>query len=108
VFVFPSRSETFGLVMLEAMACGTPVAAYPVDGPLQVLGADDRGVLGGVLHDALDQAVAQALQVPRSDARLRAMHFDWPQTARSFASHLVHVRQGKKFQHKTFTSMSSK
>ena len=108
VFVFPSRSETFGLVMLEAMACGTPVAAYPVDGPLQVLGADGVGVLGGVLHDALDQAVAQALQVPRSDARLRAMHFDWPQTARSFASHLVHVRQGKKFQHKTFTSMSSK
>ena len=103
VFVFPSRSETFGLVMLEAMACGTPVAAYPVDGPLQVLGADGTGVMGGILNDALDQAVAQALQVPRSDARLRAMHFDWPQTARSFTSHLVHVHQSRDFQRKTFT-----
>jgi glycosyltransferase involved in cell wall biosynthesis len=93
VFVFPSKNETFGLVMLEAMACGTPVAAYPVDGPLQVLGADEGGVMGGVLHQDLNQAVAQALSIPRAEARRRAMHFDWPQTAQSFASHLVDVRQ---------------
>ncbi len=92
VFVFPSKNETFGLVMLEAMACGTPVAAYPVDGPLQVLGADQAGAAGGVLHEDLGHAVTHALQVPRNEARKRAMHFDWPQTAQSFASHLVNVR----------------
>jgi glycosyltransferase involved in cell wall biosynthesis len=93
VFVFPSKNETFGLVMLEAMACGTPVAAYPVDGPLQVLGADQTGVAGGVLHEDLGHAVAHALQVPRDEARRRAMQFDWPQTAQSFSAHLVNVRQ---------------
>jgi glycosyltransferase involved in cell wall biosynthesis len=103
VFVFPSKSETFGLVMLEAMACGTPVAAYPVDGPLQVLGADQAGVAGGVLHDDLAHAVAHALQVPRREARQRAMHFDWPQTAQSFAAHLVNVSQATDSQDKAFT-----
>jgi glycosyltransferase involved in cell wall biosynthesis len=103
VFVFPSKNETFGLVMLEAMACGTPVAAYPVDGPLQVLGADQAGVAGGVLHEDLGHAVTHALQVPRNEARKRAMHFDWPQTAQSFAAHLVNVRQCTEVGHGTFT-----
>lgn len=45
VFVFPSRTDTFGLVLLEALACGTPVAAYPVTGPIDVLGEGDAGAM---------------------------------------------------------------
>jgi glycosyltransferase involved in cell wall biosynthesis len=92
VFVFPSRHETFGLVMLEAMASGTPVAAYPVDGPLQVLGGSGQ-VLGGVLSENLMQAVDEALQVGRHQARARAEKFAWPETVALFKSYLVPVKQ---------------
>jgi glycosyltransferase involved in cell wall biosynthesis len=73
VFVFPSRHETFGLVMLEAMACGTPVAAYPVDGPLEVVGRNEQG---GVLTEDLQRACLQALELPRASARERATAFE--------------------------------
>jgi glycosyltransferase involved in cell wall biosynthesis len=65
-FVLPSRSETFGLVMLEAMACGTPVAAYPEAGPLDVVGPHGDG---GVLDADLRAAALAALRVPREQAR---------------------------------------
>jgi glycosyltransferase involved in cell wall biosynthesis len=87
VFVYPSRTDTFGLVMLEALACGTPVAAYPVDGPLDVVGASD----GGVLEDDLRSAALRALSIPRSRARARAMAFDWDDVACRFVANLVPV-----------------
>ena len=61
VFVFPSRTDTFGLVLLEALACGVPVAAYPVQGPLDVLG--DAPV--GVLDEDLKKACLGALQIAK-------------------------------------------
>ncbi|MDB5847295.1 MAG: alpha-mannosyltransferase [Rhodoferax sp.] len=89
VFVFPSPSETFGLVMAEAMACGTPVAAYPVDGPLEVLGADQGRTAGGVLHTDLREAFFGALATPRHEARARALQFSWDEATRLFLAHLV-------------------
>ncbi|HET7795251.1 MAG TPA: glycosyltransferase, partial [Rhizobacter sp.] len=89
VFVFPSRSETFGLVMLEAMACGTPVAAYPVPGPLDVVAPQQNAEDGGVLHTDLRTAALLALDIPRSAARRRALQFDWSQVCAEFISHLV-------------------
>ncbi len=90
VFVFPGRSETFGLVMLEAMACGTPVAAYPVPGPLDVVGDS----AGGVLHEDLRTAALQALALPRQGARERALNFDWTAVCEQFLQMLVPARTG--------------
>jgi glycosyltransferase involved in cell wall biosynthesis len=87
----PSRSETFGLVMLEAMATGTPVAAYPVDGPLEVVGSPPAG---GALQDDLTSAWRQALAVPRQSARLRAQAFGWGYSSQLFVGHLVSAKAG--------------
>ncbi|TDR76658.1 glycosyltransferase family 4 protein [Paludibacterium purpuratum] len=84
VFVFPSLTDTFGLVLLEAMACGTPVAAFPVAGPLDVVG--DSGA--GVLRDDLRQACLEAMQLDRQHVRAVAERFSWQAAARQFEHHL--------------------
>ena len=96
LFVFPSRADTFGLVMVEAMACGTPVAAFPVDGPLEVLGRmhpDGLRSVGGAMDADLQQACYQVLAVPRHEARLRALDFSWVLATQLFVRFLVPVRQ---------------
>ena len=88
VFVFPSRTDTFGLVLLEAMACGLPVAAYPVTGPIDVIG----GSRAGALDDDLGKACRAALKIDRKDARAHAETFSWDAATDIFASHLVQSR----------------
>lgn len=91
VFVFPSTSDTFGLVLLEAMATGTPVACYPADGPLEVIGDSDGGVMS---HD-LKEATMKALQISRQQARARAETFSWLAAAKSFADYLTPIRSNR-------------
>ena len=94
LLVFPSRADTFGLVMVEAMATGTPVAAFPVDGPLEVLGRRDATgrSLGGAMHEDLQQACYAALGVARDEARARALDFSWARATEQFINHLVQAR----------------
>ncbi len=92
VFVFPSHADTFGLVMLEAMATGTPVAAFPVDGPREVLADLPGHPCGGVMSTDLGQAIRDALGIPREAARAHAQRFDWDHATRLFASFLVPSR----------------
>jgi glycosyltransferase involved in cell wall biosynthesis len=84
LFVFPSRTDTFGIVILEALASGLPVAAYPVTGPLDVLGDG----LGGALSDDLGQAIRAALAIPRGDARAKAMAYSWSSCSALFLHHV--------------------
>lgn len=84
VFVFPSKTDTFGLVLLEAMACGLPVAAYPVTGPIDVLGDSDAGVL----HEDLREACLAALNIERAKARAHAERFSWRAATEQFLGHL--------------------
>lgn len=83
-FVFPSRTDTFGLVLLEALASGLPVAAYPVPGPLDVVG----GSPAGVLSEDLRAAALAALEIPPEVARGHALTFSWAACTRQFLDNL--------------------
>jgi glycosyltransferase involved in cell wall biosynthesis len=87
VFVFPSRTDTFGLVLLEALASGTPVAAYPVTGPIDVIG--DAPV--GVLDDDLRVAALGALERPRAPCRAYAEGFTWAMSTARFLAQLPFI-----------------
>lgn len=87
VFVFPSLTDTFGLVLLEALACGVPVAAFPVRGPLDVI-LDDRA---GKLNSDLRQAVLDALTLNPEDCRRYALNYAWQHCVRQFEGHLAPI-----------------
>ena len=82
--MFPSRTDTFGLVMAEAMACGTPVAAFPVTGPVDVV----RDPAAGVLSDDLRIAAMAALDLDRTAVRRYAMRYSWTAATREFVANL--------------------
>lgn len=89
-FVFPSRTDTFGLVVIEALACGVPVAAYPVTGPIDILGEDGCGVdlpvvcPAGVLDTDLSRAIEGALAIPREDAATLGSLYSWERATDQF------------------------
>jgi glycosyltransferase involved in cell wall biosynthesis len=94
VFVFPSRTDTFGLVNIEAMACGLPVAAYPVPGPADILGPNERGIHGGTrrigaLDKDLGKAIARALTANRQAAAKEAAHYSWDRCTSLFLDGLA-------------------
>ena len=87
MFVFPSLTDTFGLVILESLACGTPVAAHPVTGPKDVL-TNAGGRIGAVNTD-LRVAALQALTADRAACRSHAERYSWRACTEIFLSHLV-------------------
>lgn len=88
VFVFPSRWDTFGLVIIEAMACGTPVAAYPVQGPLDVI---DQGVTG-IMDENLTVATRKALDLDREQVYNNSLKWNWERAWEIFKDNLVEIK----------------
>jgi len=90
VMVFPSHTDTFGLVILEALASGVPVAAFPAPGPIDIIGKAPVGVLG----TDLQQAALEALKLNPTDCRRHALSYSWEHSARQFVSHLTPMVRG--------------
>jgi glycosyltransferase involved in cell wall biosynthesis len=86
VFVFPSRTDTFGLVMIEALACGVPVAAYPVTGPVDVLTPES-----GAMDEDLTRAIGAALTRDRNACAAYGRSFTWENSARQFINALIPI-----------------
>jgi len=97
VFVFPSKTDTFGVVLLEAGACGLPCAAYPVTGPIDVV----KPGVSGALNDDLRTACLEALKIPRASAIAYASQFTWERCARQATALMtpgIHAATGDKAQ----------
>ena len=91
MFVFPSKTDTFGLVVLEALASGLAVAAYPVTGPKDILG--EAPVPVGALDEDLRKACLKALEIDRANCRPYAERFSWRACAERFLDNLVPMRE---------------
>lgn len=90
--VFPSKSDTFGLVMIEALACGTPVAAYPILGPNQIVTQSEHGALNDNLCTAIKEATMNDTEMSRQRrVSYVAQNYSWVQSARNFAENLVNA-----------------
>lgn len=87
-FVFPSSSDTFGIVMIESMSVGTPIAAYKVESPISVV---EQGI-NGYLKDSLEEAVKLCLQLDRKKVRQSSYKWDWKEVATTFKDHLVTIK----------------
>ena len=88
VFAFPSKTDTYGLVMLEAMACGVPVAAYPVTGPIDVIKQGETGIM----HEDFEQAISKALKLEPENCIAFAQQHTWNHCGALFESLLVQTR----------------
>jgi glycosyltransferase involved in cell wall biosynthesis len=88
VFVFPSLTDTFGLVILEAMAAGTPVAAYPAPGPIDLIPGSGAGVLARTATEGLREACLECLDLDRGQVRAFAEKFSWRACAEDFVKNL--------------------
>jgi len=88
VFVFPSKWETFGLVMIEAMACGTPVAAYPAPGPLDVVDIGKTGYLG----EDLNYNISCCLTLDRKDVIIHSQKWSWEKAWEIFRDNMISTK----------------
>jgi len=95
VFVFPSRTDTYGVVLLEALASGVPVAAYPVTGPADVV---LHGQVGWLDHD-LGRAAMEALAIDRRACRDYALTFSWESCARQFLDNIDQAHAAARHAH---------
>ena len=100
VLVFPSRTDTFGLVNIEALASGVPVAAFPVAGPLDIVGPNECGAHGGharigALDEDLGKAIARALSADRRAAAAEALYYGWDRCVTRFLEGLAVARDGR-------------
>lgn len=88
VFVFPSKTDTFGIVMLESIACGTPIAAFPVTGPIDVI---EQGI-NGVMDNNLEIAIEKCLTIDRKQVELSSQKFSWQGCTDIFENNLVRIQ----------------